>query len=72
MRAKFKVESITEHASGDKTAHLIAVCADSPENSQFHEFTPMGSLEIGISANAQAKDYLVPGKEYYLDFRACS
>lgn len=69
IRAKFHCNAVTEHAYGNKTAYLNAVYADGePENQSFNTATPSGSVEIGIDKDAPAKDFLKPGKSYYLDF----
>ena len=69
MRAKFTCSSVTEHGYGNKTANLTAVYDDgNQENNQFAEATPSGTMEISIDKNAVAKDFLTPGKDYYLDF----
>jgi hypothetical protein len=70
MRAKFKCDSITEYGYGNKEAKLSAVYEDgSQENNQFAEATPSGNLTINIDKNAVAKDFLVAGKDYYIDFK---
>jgi hypothetical protein len=69
MRAKFKCNSVTAFDYGGKEAKLSAVCSDSQENNQFAEATPSGNLTISIDKNAIAKNFLTPGKEYYLDFK---
>jgi len=69
MRAKFKCDSVTEFSYGNKEASLSAVHDDgNQENNQFAEATPSGRLTIQIDKNAVAKNFLEPGKEYYLDF----
>jgi len=69
MRAKFNCDSVTEYGYGNKEAKLTAVYDDGkPENNQFAEATPSGQVTINIDKDAVAKDFLVPGKTYYLDF----
>lgn len=69
MRAKFKCESITTFHYGNKEAKLSAVHEDgTQENNQFAVATPSGSIAINIDKDAVAKDFLVAGKEYYIDF----
>jgi len=48
---------------------MQAVYDGSPENNQFAQATPSGSLEMYIS-NPAALDFLEPNKDYYLDFTA--
>ena len=66
MRAKFHVDSITQYTWA-KEAQLSAVHDTSPENNQFAQATPSGSLKMTIS-NPAAVDFLQVGKSYYLDF----
>jgi len=72
MRAKFNCDSVTEYSYGNKEAKLSAVYGtndkDNEENNQFAEATPSGNITIQVDKNAVAKDYLVPGKTYYVDF----
>jgi len=69
MRAKFKCNSVTQHAYGDKSANLSAVTSDgSKENNDFATATPSGQMQIHIDKDARAADFLEPGKSYYLDF----
>lgn len=68
VRAKFKCQSVTDHAGGMRIAKLTAVCADEvPENQRYHRYTPSGSIEISIDNPSAAAEF-VPGKSYYLDF----
>lgn len=67
MRAKFICESVTDYGY-TKKAQLRPVFDNTiEENKQFNEATPAGYMEISIS-NQKAKDFLKPGKNYYLDF----
>ena len=66
MRAKFRVEHVI-HYSGARNVKLSAVHGGSPENNQFSQASPSGSLEMHIN-NPAAFDFLEPGKSYYLDF----
>lgn len=66
MRAKFRVESVTHYSYG-RTVKMAAVHDGSPENNQFAQATPSGSLEMHIN-NPAALDFLEPNKSYYLDF----
>lgn len=69
MRAKFSCQSITEFYYGQKEAKLTAVYDDGkPENNQFAEATPSGTMTILIDKKAAANDFLKVGKNYYLDF----
>ena len=68
MRAKFHVNSVTHDGYG-RSVKMQAVYDGSPENNQFAQATPSGSLEMYIS-NPAALDFLEPNKDYYLDFTA--
>lgn len=50
-----------------KTAKLNTIYSDSPEDNEFNQATPFGSIEITID-NPKAMDFLKPGKSYYVDF----
>lgn len=67
MRAKFSVVSVKEYGYGGKEAELSAVHSGSPEDNQFAKATPSGSIKMTVD-NPVAKDFLVPGKSYYVDF----
>ena len=66
MRAKFRVESVTDFGD-QKEVKLQAVMCGSQENQDFHSYTPRGALQMVIDKSG-AMDYFTPGKEYYLDF----
>jgi len=70
LRAKFKVNSITDFGYGSKEAKLSAVYSvdKNTEDNQFSEATPSGELKMMISAKG-AQDFLQVGKSYYLDFQ---
>lgn len=65
-RAKFVVETRTESVSGFKVL-LRAVTSTSPENAKFFNYTPSGTLEMGL-VNPETAEQFVPGKELYIDF----
>jgi hypothetical protein len=67
MRAKVTVASTTEYPYGGKKSELHGVYSGSPEDNSFAKATP--SLQMNITVdNPAVKDFLVPGKNYYLDF----
>lgn len=70
MRAKFRVEAVTHYATW-REVQLSAVHDGSPENNQFAQSTPAGTLKMTIT-NPDAMDFLEPGKSYYLDFSAAA
>ena len=67
VRAKFTVESVTEYGYGGKKAVLRAVYSGKPEDNQFAKATPSGMVEITVD-NPATRDFLKPGKSYYIDF----
>lgn len=68
MRAKFNVVAVKEFGYGGKEAELSAVYSSGkPEDNEFAKATPSGSIKITVD-NPAAKDFLVPGKNYYVDF----
>lgn len=71
LRSKFVVESIEYAVDKDNEPYQVnvtarAVYSDSEENKLFWNATPAGYLQLCIS-NKNAFNYLVRGKEYYLD-----
>lgn len=67
MRAKFLVDSVTNHADGGNTVKMRPVCGNSEENKSFWKYTPSGNLEMYINA-PNAASFFQPGAEYYIDF----
>ncbi|MES2959818.1 MAG: hypothetical protein V4792_16635 [Pseudomonadota bacterium] len=67
VRAKFKVQSVTEHEGSLKTATMQAVTSGSKENEQFFKWTPSARIELSTMNPAAAAQF-VPGKEFYVDF----
>jgi hypothetical protein len=73
MRAKMKVESVTQHGGGE-TLKMHAVCKNgaypedgSDEDNTFAKFSPSASLEIYI-ANPALFGKFKPGQKLYVDF----
>ena len=66
MRAKFHCTSIKKY-QGSSEVELTTQYSDSKEDNQFSQATPSGDLKMMID-NPEAKDYFIPGKDYYLDF----
>lgn len=66
VRAKFKVQSITQHENG-KTVEMRAVITGSDENKEFFKWTPNASISLSIMNDEAAKQFEVT-KEYYVDF----
>jgi hypothetical protein len=69
VRAKFRVESVTEHVWGKAKSVKMGPQYDPsiPEDQRFHEATPSGSLEMLVT-NEAALAVLRPGAVFYLDF----
>lgn len=66
VRAKFKVDSITDYGQ-QKDIRMSPVHSGSEENKAFWKWTPSGSLVLG-TINEEAAKQFVPGKEFYIDF----
>lgn len=63
-RCKFKCNSITTHAGGNKDVHMSPVYGDSPENKAFWAASPGGEFKLNwVNPNVSFE----PGKEYYID-----
>ncbi len=67
VRAKFKVQSVTESEGGLKTANLSPVTSGSPENEKFFKWTPGGQIQLG-TINLDAAEQFRPGRQFYVDF----
>jgi hypothetical protein len=67
IRSKFTVTSVEEFSYGGKRAKLNAQYSNTPEDNQFAKATPSGQIEITVD-NPLTKDYLKPGKSFYVDF----
>lgn len=73
VRAKFKVNEITEHAYGNqrmKTIKLQPVFKSNDpesENSKFWAASPNGEIRLG-TLNLNAAAYFEIEAEYYIDF----
>lgn len=67
VRAKFRCNSVTDYGTST-SAELGAVADDgTEENKRFNKATPSGQLKITVD-NPTTRDFLKPGKYYYLDF----
>lgn len=72
VRAKFKVNEITEHAYGDKRMKTIKLQpvysnVEGSENKAFWEASPNGEIRLG-TINMQAAEQFELNAEYYIDF----
>ena len=68
VRAKFTVTSITDLGQG-ANIHFQVVYTGSPENEDFFQYTPSGSIVL-YTVNPEAAKQFETGKEYYVDFTA--
>ncbi len=71
VRAKFKVQSITESEGGLKTVNLSPVTSGSPENEKFFKWTPGGQIQLGTINPEAAAEFKV-GRPFYVDFTDAS
>lgn len=71
VRAKFVVDSITQHRGG-KTVVLVPVTTGSEENKSFWKYTPTGKLEMFMNEGVEAADSFQVHQEYYIDFTLVS
>ena len=69
VRAKFKVDEVTDYGYGAKRVKLSAVYSHdrNNEDNQFSQATPSGSIEMMVT-NPDSLEFLQPGKPYYVDF----
>lgn len=67
VRAKFKVQSVTQYEGDSVKVELWPVTTGSEENKTFWRYTPSGKLEMTIN-NSVASDEFKAGAEFYLDF----
>lgn len=67
VRAKFKVQSLTDAGDGMKSIVLQPVIGDNPENKEFFKWTPSGQISLGV-LNPSAAEQFEIGKEFYVDF----
>lgn len=69
VRAKFKVDEVTDYGYGAKRVKLSAVYSHdrNSEDNQFSQATPSGSIEMMVT-NPNALEFIQPGKSYYVDF----
>ena len=71
-RCKFHCISVRKFIAYDKKtlfeAEFSAVTTGSDENKKFFEWTPTGSLKIGVYRD----DVFEPGRDYYIDISDAS
>jgi hypothetical protein len=67
VRAKFKVQSVTQHEGAVCSIELAAVTGGSDENKSFWKWTPSATIKMQC-LNPEASEQFVPGAEVYVDF----
>ena len=67
MRAKFKVSQINQFET-QKQIIASAIYGHEGENADFTKYTPSGKLEMLVTNEAPASEYMRPGDEFYLTF----
>jgi len=67
VRAKFKVESVTQYTWGDVIKMNAIEYDGTDENASFSKFTPSGTFEMSVTNENIVGNYKA-GQEYYLDF----
>lgn len=67
VRAKFIVDSKTEHKDKYFSITLKPVTCGSEENKEFYKWTPSGLITLDV-INTKVSDQFEIGKEYYIDF----
>ena len=75
VRAKFKLNSFTTELDSyerdkpveKRTLNFTPVYQGSEENKKFWQYTPSGSLQLGVVNPDVWKEFEI-GEEYYLDF----
>jgi hypothetical protein len=83
LKAKFQCQEVTNFPTydnelksyvpgGDQKVRLTAVYAgiNNIEDNQFSAATPSGEITMQVSASS-AKDFIQPGKKYYVYFEEC-
>ena len=69
VRAKFVCTNVQNNPqTQSKSVALSPVIDGSDENKSFAKYTPSGQVNLEISDETAASEFLVPLKSYYLDF----
>lgn len=72
VRAKMVCNNLGQSTPGGAVTKVSLGCvysaADATENANFTKYTPWGSCEMGIDADAPAAAFFQPGKRYYVTF----
>ena len=66
LRCKFKCTLIEDYEDGCMV-YLGVVVDGSPENDAFFNYTPSGTLSVGLVHKEKAHEFFKEGSEYYLD-----
>lgn len=67
VRAKFRVDSVTNFGGGTGRVELSPVTGGSDENVSFWKYTPAGKIEMHVD-NPETLVQFAPGQEFYVDF----
>lgn len=81
IKTKFKCIEITNYPQWDETlkgykpgggtrVKLQVVTSGTKEDNEFNLFTPSGEITMSVD-NPATKDYIQPGKKYYVWFEEC-
>ncbi|MBU1080907.1 MAG: hypothetical protein KKB59_10515 [Spirochaetes bacterium] len=67
VRAKFKVDSVTEFPDVSSIVLSVVTAGAGEENKKFFKWTPGGKIEMGVVSKETAARFR-PGREYFVDF----
>jgi hypothetical protein len=73
VRAKMVCNSTSQPTPSGAVTRVDLGCVysnDQSENADFTKYTPWGSCQMGIDAEAAAAMFFEPGKKYYVTFTA--
>lgn len=72
VRAKMECRGLGQSSPSGAITRVDLGCVysdkDKTENAKFTKYTPWGSCEMGIDADAPAAEFFKPGKKYYVTF----
>lgn len=72
VRAKMTCNDLGQASPSGAVTRVNLGCvysaADADENTNFTKYTPWGSCQMGIDADAPAASFFQPGKKYYVTF----
>ena len=68
VRAKFRINSVTEFGSSNRRFNMSAIYGKDGENANFAKATPNGTLDIYVDGDTWAGQNWKIGDELYLNF----